>query len=639
MSLRPRPGLFDALGASLRVSQAPQAPHLPFQVGLSAPHSEQKNVVFSFAILTWYLNMGVVFKQLLSWGMANEHVNASQYDHSLTYFFWAWGCADGFGDKSGEGGGFYEHRRQSTSRLLEMIRQGNPWVPDPKSGRAAVDFLWATNHLPKDDFLSVMEACLTHPQAPDPSTWSTRDVFNSQEKVGIPSTKWIMAMVRHPLGPDMVMPYVRLGGRLDAVDQHGYGVLANCQHLSWPNLEKFLAAAQVQGVSVMAAPEGKTWMSKWAVSSPTELADAQNKISALSSVYPKACQLLTPPEDEMCSTILSTEGMRPTSSAWKRLDMDKVLREDPKAFRKVFFHALAVAKLVSGLNFHSNNNNTKYSTLSFLAGKLSKLCVHHGGVVDDYQAMAAVLSPGSGPEKVKNSFSLLSSGKQSIPATPGEFAAWARKITHISEKLDEVSDAIRDYGWRSRTMDTFVPRLAKFVFTSPSISQDRALAFLDVLLDRYEFHIGQRKLNYSSWSSRIGCEDLIEQVARLSLTEKQKKTLLQMALDTMYSRPDSAFVSRLGKFLQGDFESERLYTDASPWFKETLDGFVSRRDFPQEVLPSLLRARQTLSASLGQKNYMSEHVKAVSSYLGNSILRIQSNKAVNSSTASSAPKI
>ena len=180
--------------------------------------------------------------------------NEAGYDPSLAYLMWAWGCADGFSNGTGASAGAYAHRRGTLSLLLEQIAEGDPWKPDPTSDRAPVDWLWEMDRCVPQDFRAVLEACLTHPCAPNPVTWSERPLYSATHTDHQPAHTWINGIVKNARGPAVADLYVSLGGRLDAPDRFGCGLLANASQLEWLQIEKFMAAAETQGASLLAAP-------------------------------------------------------------------------------------------------------------------------------------------------------------------------------------------------------------------------------------------------------------------------------------------------------------------------------------------------------------------------------------------------
>lgn len=294
------------------------------------------------------------------------------YDPSLAFLLWAWGSAEGFSNGNGEASGSYAHRRGTVPLLLERITQGNPWQEDPITGRSPVDWMWRMKRSAPQDFKTILEACLTHPKAPDPATWSRRLVYDSIEP-GKPGgqvpTAWINAIVSHPLGGDVAQLYASLGGRLDAVDFSGCGVLANCSSQPWHKIEQFMAAAESQGASVMSVPEGKSWLSCWGQQSPSELADHQAQFVKLAKTYPQACKSSVPPIEEMISVLHQAGGMRSTSAAWKRLDMEKHFRAHPEDVVRLQAEVLYLANRM----FSGNYNSAQSSTLSYVSGRLVKL--------------------------------------------------------------------------------------------------------------------------------------------------------------------------------------------------------------------------------------------------------------------------
>ena len=302
--------------------------------------------------------------------MSEQHPwNEDNYDPSLAFLLWAWGSASGFSNGKGENAGAFDHRRGTLPLLLDRIKSGNPWQPDPMTGRAPVDWMWCLSRSNAADFMKVLEACLTHPQAPDPVTWSTRLVYDARHdnKSG-EQINWISAMVSHPLGGDAADLYVRLGGRLDALSTSGWGVLADSSHQEWSKITQFMKAAHSQGASLLGAPEGHSWVSGWKHLSPSELAKSQAEFMRLAELYPLACVSSISPMDEMLSVVRQAAGMRPTSAAWKRLGMDKHLNTHPD---DVLHLQAAVLSLAWGLS-RLNSSDSQNSTLSYLVGRLSK---------------------------------------------------------------------------------------------------------------------------------------------------------------------------------------------------------------------------------------------------------------------------
>lgn len=294
------------------------------------------------------------------------------YDPSLAFLLWAWGGADGFSNGKGSGSGSYAHRRGTVPLLLERIAQGNPWQADPTTGRAPVDWLWRLTRSTPHDFKTVLQACLTHPKAPDPATWSQRLVYDSVEPGqpgGQAPTLWINGIVSHPLGGDVAQLFASLGGRLDALDSSGNGLLSNCSSQPWSKIEQFMAAAESQGASIMDVPEGKSWLSCWGYQSPSDLTEHQAQFVKLAKKYPQACKSSVPPLEEMISVLRQSGGMRSTSAAWKRLDMDKHFREHPKDVVRLQAEVLSLANRV----FNASVSSAQSSTLSYLSGRLVKL--------------------------------------------------------------------------------------------------------------------------------------------------------------------------------------------------------------------------------------------------------------------------
>lgn len=302
--------------------------------------------------------------------MDTDPWNEAGYDPSLAYLLWAWGCADGFSNGKGSLHGSYAHRRGSIPFLLEQIAKGDPWKPDPTSGRAPVDWLWEMDRLAPQDFRAVLEACLTHHCAPDPSTWSLRPLYSASHAEQQPAQTWINGIVRNARGPDVAGLYVSLGGRLDSPDRFGRGLLANASQLEWSQIERFMAAAETQGASLLSAPANDSWVTTWNHHSSSELAAHQATLAKLSQKYPAACRSQINPVDEMLSFIRQASGMRPTSAAWKRLEMDRYLRAHPEDLLRMQGAVLSLALRLSSIR----SLDTQDSTFFYLAGRLAKLC-------------------------------------------------------------------------------------------------------------------------------------------------------------------------------------------------------------------------------------------------------------------------
>ena len=413
----------------------------------------------------------------------NQAWTEAEYDPSLAFLIWSWGCASGFTNGRGTEAGTFEHRKGMTDLVLQKIKEGNPWQADPISGKAPADWLWEINRTHEQDFLLVMDAILTHPAAPDPVTWSTRPVYsakkeNSSEGKEKPSKLWIDAFVSHSHAEAAVNRYVELGGRLDAVGAYGHGLLSNASALDWRVIEKFMAAAEQQHACITAAPQGTSWLNNWRNAPSLDMSNVQKKFQELSRKYPLATRSMISRSEEMIAVIRQAAGMRPTSTAWKRLDMDAFLKSNPEAVAEIFRETLAL-----GLYTITTSRTDKgFSTMSFLSGKLSKIVkIEDNPALRPVARLASAFSlAGSRYEDV---FSLLSAGQNPLPGEGEDLAAWLSDINAVMSVFRGTKT--NPYGQMSNAKRLFCDGFIAALKTQiQSMSPEVARNLLNVLQDQ-----------------------------------------------------------------------------------------------------------------------------------------------------------
>lgn len=150
----------------------------------------------------------------------------------------------------------------SADILIPLLAQHDPWEYSTALEAAPVDYLvglGARNGLTPNQIQHgwrTLEACLRHPNAPDPTTWSHRlscltDRASAYSAGAVPNqwnrrVPWLHALALSPLNGH-IETYCALGGTME-VEHEGLSAL---QFLfNSPVLEKWMAAAHQQGVDL-----------------------------------------------------------------------------------------------------------------------------------------------------------------------------------------------------------------------------------------------------------------------------------------------------------------------------------------------------------------------------------------------------
>lgn len=556
--------------------------------------------------------------------MTSAH-SPTQYDHALAYLFYSWGISHDFSDGRGAKGGFYEHRAQTTDLLVDLIKKGNPWAPHPDTGRCAADLLWLCHCYPIEKFKQVMLACLTHPQAPDPNTWSTRRVFNTtvkDENYPIPSL-WINAIAQHKQSPELAQLYVDLGGRLDAVDHNGDGLLANCGHRDWSDIEKFMRAADSKGFSITASKNG-SWSSSWKHLGPAELSDVESKFSELSKKYPHATRSLISPVQEMAEVIRQNRGMRPTSAAFKRLGLDKIIQKDPASFQELFNHTLLL-----GIELFGRGRSHHVSTtFTYMSGALAKASVKHPDSCHYHKIFAAALSTS---EIYRKQFQLLSGGVD-IVSKSTDIGQWFQGMETMCQQLKLI--ATQQNRRYVNPMGTFLNQV-NHLFHAPSSATTPAQRheFLNQVSKNITFapfdlvdYGDERKGHYLLVQDLLSCCDD-------SVPEKLRDFLVCLGLEEVgYGL--GGFLPAMSLVVQ-DQPAPSYYTtpyEAAKWLVDTLESYESV--FPDNVSKMLNHVHEKIMVKIKDGNAVSG-INEVSSYLGR--LRLSARAGSRPSQASTRP--
>lgn len=545
------------------------------------------------------------------------------YDHALAYVFWAWGKASDFTNNGVENGGYYEHRSQTTDLLVDLIKRGNPWAPDPATGRAAADLLWICRCYPPEQFLRVLDACLTHPQAPDPATWSGRPVFDATTAPNQKPKLWINAIVEHPQIKDILGRYVQLGGRLDTVDENGRGVLANCGSRSWEDIEFILALAQSQNANVMGTRNGSHWITHWHHLSTSENSVAQQKIAELAKKYPQATLSQADPIDEIVSLIRQDPGKRIVATAWKNLGIEKIIGKDEKAFERIFNETL-------NLSLDHILTHLSSTTLPYLAACLAKAAQFHPQACHFQKVLASGFSSHG---KCGNSLQLLAGGVCPYPQHADEFSNWFAGLEGLSETLHMVR---KNKASRStKAVTNFINYvLPDFYTSSSSTTPSQRVAFVAALLEdivQQDGSLAKTRLENVSLLAVLECceEDLPGYLA---------EELVVLALDEFPRTFRSAYASFAHSTgaLSPPFNNSRQ--KGTTWMVNRLEEYAEN-GAPHRIVKALEKAHDDMWEEKGAFSSVTG-LEETFAYLGQLRLRLQvQSNIVNSSRASLLPKM
>lgn len=551
--------------------------------------------------------------------------SSTQYDYALAYLFYSWGISDDFSDGRGEKGGLYEHRARTTDLLVDLIKKGNPWAPHPETGRCPADLLWLCHCYPTEKFKQVMLACLTHPQAPDPSTWSTRRVFKTtaQDEDSSTPSLWINAIANHQQSPELAQLYVDLGGRLDAVDHNGNGLLANCGWRNWSDIEKFMRAAESKGFNITASKDG-SWSSSltWRHLSPTELFEAENKFSELSKKYPNATRSLISPVQEMAEVIRQDRGMRPTSAALKRLGLDGVIQKDPATFQELFNHTLLLGIEL----FNKRKSRNTSTTFTYMSGVLAKASVKHPDSCHYHKVFAAALSV---REAYRKQFQLLSGGVD-IVSKSTDIGQWFQGMETLCRQLKLIA-AQQDKRYIN-PMEMFLKQVSHlFHAQSSATTPAQRHEFLNQASKNITFapfdltaYSDERKGHYLPVQDLLSCCDD-------SVPEKLRDFLVCVGLEEVGY---GGFLPAMS-FVVQDQPAPGYYAtsyEAAKWLVDTLESYESV--FPDNVSKMLNHVHEKIMVKIKAGNAVSG-INEVSSYLGR--LRLSAQVESRPSQASNRP--
>ena len=112
--------------------------------------------------------------------------------------------------------------------------------------------------------------------------------------------------------------------------------------------------------------------------------------------------------------------MRPTSAAWKRLDMDKHLRSHPEDLTKVQGAVLSLARRLSLIR----SLDTQDSTLFYLSGRMAKLCdpIKDSRLLPGCRLAAALSTQNN---TYPDAYMLLACGQSALPDPSTSMSDWA----------------------------------------------------------------------------------------------------------------------------------------------------------------------------------------------------------------------
>ena len=239
--------------------------------------------------------------------------------------------------------------------LKLLIERGNPWKTGPE-GVAPVDIVFSAilSGADPESWISVMDSCATHRDAPPPQEWAARPTTTSYlwpgsrsqwnpTKISIP---WAHALAAQ--GNAVVLTaYAQWGGRLDALDDRGCSPLAYVGKEDLDIVPPLFSFAQLQRFDMSQGPWMMTWKNKHGLGSG-ELSAAQKVVQEAQKTYPPAPGVAVPPSPAACwaeveEIISSLPGPRVCGAAWTRLGLDQLIKTTPEMrgqFADLLTHSL-----------------------------------------------------------------------------------------------------------------------------------------------------------------------------------------------------------------------------------------------------------------------------------------------------------